>query len=400
MSSERILMASIALKHIEHLSVTIGPRGSTTAQEKAGHDYAQTVLADLGCNPRAETFQSGASVYLPFIIALALMLVAEAIFYLVGRTANASMGALAALVLGIILSVSIALELTLRDNPLRWFASTAPSQNVIGFSAPSGEVKRRVAVMAHVDSHRTPLFWRNRQTYQGYRLLTTLAIVSLLALDVIFAIGLFAFSAALLPISLVPAAIIAVALVVVIQAHASPYTAGANDNASGVGVMLALAEKMKSEPLANTEVWWVATGCEEVGAYGSADFVRQHGAQFKDGAVLVIDNIGGKDTDPVYLTSEGIALPIKYPAASLAVAQAVTAAHPELRSRPATEEGAYTDAAYALMAGLSTITLLGYTKDNWIPDWHNPTDVLANVDADAVDRTERLAWALLKKLDE
>src|SRR3989304_5056867 len=67
----------------------------------------------------------------PFILGLGAVLVAEALFWFVGATPNASAGALAAASLAIIATVSLVFEIWPADNPLRWFIPFAPSQNVI-----------------------------------------------------------------------------------------------------------------------------------------------------------------------------------------------------------------------------------------------------------------------------
>lgn len=400
-------MSTTALHHIEHLSTNIGPRGSTTDQEKAGHAYVQQALTEQGHQPRTETFLSGTSAYLPFILALIVVLLAEAIFYFAGITlspatgavANAGMGALAALALCAIATASAVLELLAQDNPLRWFLSAEPSQNVIAVTPAQGEAKRRVAVIAHVDTHRTPLFWRTADSYRLFRIVMTLSLISLAVLNVLYLIGTFAPNPALYPISLVPAGIVLVALVMSVQAQFSPFTAGANDNASGVGVLLALAAKARQEPLANTEVWWVATGCEEVGAYGSADFVQRHAEALKGGAVLVVDSVGAAGTGPVYLTREGLLKPLSHSADLVALADQITADQPALGGSKCEVQNPYTDASPALAAGLRALAFVGYTRRGWIPNWHNPTDVFTAVDADAVDRTERFVWEMLQRLD-
>lgn len=51
---------------------------------------------------------------------------------------------------------------------------------------------------------------------------------------------------------------------------------GANDNASGVAMLLLLAEKMKRFPaLPPYDIWFVAFGAEELGLIGSQHWVRQ-----------------------------------------------------------------------------------------------------------------------------
>lgn len=49
-----------------------------------------------------------------------------------------------------------------------------------------------------------------------------------------------------------------------IEADRTPFTAGANDNASAVGLVLTLAEALVKQPLQHTRVWLACTGCEEV----------------------------------------------------------------------------------------------------------------------------------------
>jgi hypothetical protein len=393
-------MSDIALKHIEHLANAIGPRGSATPKEREGHEYVQQTLAALGGAARLESFPSVASIYVPLGLGLGLILVAEALYWLIGSTPNGVVGALAAALLNITATLALVLELLGKDNPLRWFTPMEISQNAIGVTPSANETKRKVAVLAHVDTHRTPLIWRSRRTFALYRALSVLELIGVLALCAIFIVSIFAPNETLRTASLIPAAIVALMLAILIQAHFTPYTPGANDNASGVGVLLALAARLKETPLSNTEVWWVATGCEEVNSYGSADFIRRHAGEFKGGAVIVVDNVAGKETGPVYLRSEGILIPLNYPAETLALADQIAAAHPELGARSRHMRGAATDGTPALNAGLDALSFVGYTRDGWIPNWHNLSDNFANVDPEAVDRAERFVWALLQKLDE
>jgi hypothetical protein len=394
-------MSSTALHHLEHLATTIGPRGSATPKEKEGHAYVQQVLTELGCNPRTETFPAAVSVYTPFMVALGVVLLAELIFYTLSLGPNANVGALAALILSGTATACAVLELLRRDNPLRWFLPVEPSQNVVGVTpAANGEPKRRVAVLAHVDTHRTPLFWRTPTTYLVYRGIMIASLISLAVLNVIFLVSVFVPGLNLHPISLIPAAVVLVAFAMVTQAHFTPFTAGANDNASGVGVLLALAEKLKSEPLANTEVWWVATGCEEVGAYGSDDFIRQHGEQFREGAVISVDNVAGRGTHLAYIQSEGILKPVSFPAAMLTLAEQIAKEQPTLGARPLATLSAYTDATPALEQNIPALSFISVTESGWLPNWHNPNDVFAEVDAEAVDRAEQFIWAVLQRLDQ
>ena len=41
--------AEAVLKHVEHLAGAIGPRASSSAGERVGHDYVRKTLEEIGC---------------------------------------------------------------------------------------------------------------------------------------------------------------------------------------------------------------------------------------------------------------------------------------------------------------------------------------------------------------
>ena len=191
-----------------------------------------------------------------------------------------------------------------------------------------------------------------------------------------------------------------VATVLILLAERSPHTWGANDNASGVGFILAMAERLKEEPLPFTEVWLVVVGCEEVGADGSMDFVHRHKAELADAAFLIIDGIGAERSMPYYLTRETLLRPLKYPEESLKIVREVAAEHPELDVRPFDMKGAYTDGSPVLMAGLKCLAVVNHDPSGWIPNWHQPSDNLDHIDPKVLERTELFIWDIIKKLTQ
>jgi Zn-dependent M28 family amino/carboxypeptidase len=54
------------------------------------------------------------------------------------------------------------------------------------------------------------------------------------------------------------------------------YFPGANDNASGVAMMLSIAKEIQGQPLPNHNVLFIAFAGEEIGLEGSSFFVNQH----------------------------------------------------------------------------------------------------------------------------
>ncbi len=233
-----------------------------------------------------------------------LILLAEGLFFLSG------LWIIVAAVLTGIVMISALLDLGfISNNPLRWVLPTYQSRNVYAIAPPDHEVRGKLVVISHVDTHRTPWIWTSPATYKIYRLLSTLGIVAFLSCFLIYTISIFAPSKTLLLLSLIPTVIVLTILFMVVQAERSPHTCGANDNASGVGFVLSMAERLKEEPLPFTEVWLVVVGCEEVGADGSMDFVHRHKAELADAAFLIIDGIGAEGSIPYYMPGRHFCAP-------------------------------------------------------------------------------------------
>src|SRR5690554_82285 len=137
------------------------------------------------------------------------------------------------------------------------------------------------------------------------------------------------------------------------QPDTTPYTAGANDNASGVGVLLNLGERLARQPLAHTEVWLLASGCEEVGSVGAQAFVEAHGEALEGelgGALGVsIDNVGGRGAGVCYTSVEGMVFPLRPSPELFGLAEELRVAHPELNAYPRPYTTLHTDAT-CLMA--------------------------------------------------
>jgi hypothetical protein len=383
-----------AMDHIQHLSVRIGPRGSTTRQETEAAQYAANFLLAAGLNPTIEPFTSARSAWYPYALFCAVALAGELLFWFAG-----GWGAAGALALTVIALVSVLLELAFRTNPLRWLLPTALSQNTWVRILPSEEVRERVVLLGHLDSHRTPMAFSTDRWLKIFGLLVPGALVCSLILALIFGIGTFALTPTLKWISLPFALVLLAVLGVTLQADLTPYTAGANDNASGAAVVLDLALRLKAEPLAHTAVWAVLSGCEEVGCYGAAAFARGHQWELERPAWISVDSVGGSGAGPAYLTQETFLLTCKSDTQLLELAEGVAAQHPGLDAYAHGFKGAYTEGAIGAKHGFRVLTLVGHRRDGVLPEWHRPTDVIANVDPETVQRTELFLWELLQELD-
>jgi len=381
-------------RHVDHLARVIGARGSTTPAEARAADYARQTLERAGLAPQVESFNSVTSAWWPFSLATALTLVAVALYPLAGRVT-----AVISLVIIAAAATSALREVNMGWSPLRLLLPRRPSRNVWAPVPAAGDRRHRVAVIGHLDTHRTPLLFSSLGWQQVMHIVVPAGFVAMVALVALFVAGAFLQMRALYLASLAPAALVALVLLLTVQADLTPYTPGANDNATGAGLVLALAESLAAQPLANTEVWLVATGCEEVGCYGAIDFYRRHRDDLRDAVVLVVDTVGGPGSGPCYLRSEGMLLPHRYDAGLLALADAIAAGRPELGaySRKMTE--AYTEGLPALQAGLRPLTLCGFTPGGVLPNWHQPSDTVENIDLGALARNYAFVRELLQRID-
>jgi hypothetical protein len=387
-------LAARALEHVRHLSVDIGPRGSTTTAEAAAAAYAWGVLDKLGLSPRMQRFTSGTSQWRPFALAITLTLLAVAVYPLADRAT-----AILATVLAATTLLSAYLELNFTTNPVRWLLPKRPSQNVWTVIPAAHTPARRLVLTGHLDTHRTPFVFRTPFHLSVFRVLVAATFASMTALVILYIAGSILQSHIIYIISLAPAVLLILGLIMTIQPDMTPYTPGANDNASGAAIVLTLAERLKDEPLANTEVWTVNSGCEEVGCYGAIAFLRQHREELGDAYFIALDSLAGPGSGPCYITREGMTKPYRSDPTLVALADQIAADRPELGAYSNVMPLGFTEGAVGIKNGLPSLTFVNLRPDSVLPYWHRPDDIFENVDADVLARTQAFLWELLQRID-
>jgi hypothetical protein len=379
-------------QHIHVLAGEIGPRGSTTDGERRGHEYCRQALAAQGLDAKVESFRSAKSVFHPFIIVSVLMLLAYALYPLAGRWSAA---AAALIALGTF--VSALLELSLRDNPLRRLVPKGASQNVVAALPPQGETKQDLVLIGHVDSQHTPLIFSSPGWLSTYKVFSTLALVSFAAMTLLYLLGVFTQWSWVWPLSGLAAFFGVLLLAMCWQAVSTPFTAGANDNATAAGLVLALGDHLRLKPLQHTRLWLVCTGSEEALHDGAIDFFRRHKGELVDPKTLVFEALGC--AGPSWLTGEGIVLPITPDAGLVKLAQAVAKEYPELKAYPSRISGGVTEMSDSIRAGVPAITLMGLTRQNALPHWHQPGDTVDKIDPEALRVNYAFAWHFIQAFD-
>ncbi len=380
------------LSHIRALAVDIGSRGPTRPGERQGALYARAQFEKMGLQPAWETFRSARSIFHPHLLGSSLMLLAFLLFPLGGKVT-----AVLAALLSILALACEVLELGFRDNLFRRIVPKGESQNVFAVIPPAGEHLRDLVLVGHLDSQRTPIIFKTRRWVKAYDRFTTVAFASFILQSVLFSLAVF-FSIPWAWYASLPAALCAILLAAMcLQAEATPFTAGANDNASAVGLVLALAGEFAARPLQHTRLWAVCTGCEEVQHYGMIDFYRRHLPDLKNPTALVFEMLGC--ASPAWLTREGIIVPFKADPDLVRLAERLSAGHPEWDAHPVTISGGNTEMADALRCKIPAITLTGMTREGVSPYWHQKEDTFDKMDTEVLTRAWDFTWTYVKALD-
>ena len=381
------------LAHIRALAVDIGPRGPTREGERQAAEYARRQFEKMGLRPVCENFPSARSIFTPHLLASAFMLLAFLLYPLAGSL-TAGLSAL----ISIVALVSELLELGFRDNLFRRLVPKGQSQNIFAAIPPASEHRGDLILVGHLDTQRTPLIFKSPGWVKAYDRFTTLTFITFLAQAILYIFGVFT-SWAWIWYATIPAAVCAVLLAAMcIQAEMTPFTAGANDNASAVGMVLTLANEIAQRPLQHTRLYAVCTGCEEVQHYGMIDFYTRHRAELKSPKSIVFEMLGC--SGPALLTREGIVVPFKADPNLVEKVEQLSAEHPEWGAYSAAISGGNTEMADGMRFKVPSITIFGISRDGVSPYWHQREDTFDKMNPSVMEKTWQLTWALVKSLDE
>jgi len=390
------------LQHIRVLAEDIGPRGSTTETERQAAGYCEQVLSGLGLEPRVEAFQSATTLFGFHLLNATAMLVSVLVYPMAGR-----IGAALALILSVICMSSLSLELLFKNNPIRRLLPRRLSRNVMATIPPSGEHKRDIILVGHVDTNHSSIIFRNPKTIYAWRVFSSICAVSFYLQIILYGIGLVTQAPILWPWLALPTAISAVIMIAfMVEGELAPFSKGANDNATGAGLVLTLGEQLANTPLQHSRVWLVCTGCEEVKHYGVIDFYRRHLDELVNPRAVVFEMLGRDN--PGYLVRESTInlFTIHASPELVTLAASVAKQHPELHAHPTRAAGGHTEMADAIRFGVPAITIAGiaenatgYNYDGPNLYWHHKDDTLDNLIPDKLDRSYAYVWELVKTID-
>jgi len=363
----------------------IGPRRPTSLGEARAAAYLDGRLRRAGLRVSADPFRAPRSAGAAGPLLALPALISVALYY------RLPLPSLALALWGLALAIVL----------LWWpdavvLARKRPSQNVIATRASSSAPRRRVVLLASLDS--PPEMSRlvrlladdvrpeiGRATAYGLlALLALLALPSDLSFELRRALWLAQF---------VPTAYLLLLAVVDLWLLRAPTTPGAISHAGAVAVLLASAEELNA--LERTELWAVALGATGSGA-GLADFLRRYPF---DRETLFVEIAGIGAGNLSYVTREGVLRERPADARLLQLAAAADAADPLIDAEPRAYRRERTIGARLLRAGRRALTITCLDTDGETPHRGSLDDTPAAIDAPMLDRAMRLVAGLVRQID-
>jgi Iap family predicted aminopeptidase len=172
---------------------------------------------------------------------------------------------------------------------------------------------------------------------------------------------------------------------------------GANDNLSGVAVLVALAESLQRRPVDGLRVILLSAGAEEALQEGIRGFARRHFGSLPRERTwfLNLDTVGSGNL--VLLDAEG---PLRMEPYDTGFGDLVAdrAAELGITVRRGLRSRNSTDGVVPNRHGYPTACLVSIDDEMLLPHYHLPTDLPEHVDYDCVADAARLTEAIAREL--
>lgn len=383
------------MQHLRELSVNIGPRGPTSQNEKKASIYIEQTMKSAGMIVNSERFESTTSFSWIVVTCVALFVIAAAIFPI-----NAPMAFLLDLVM-----VAIFLEEVRLKHVLSRLLPKGESRNIIGKIMPKNAPEKLVVLTGHYDSAK-PLPFFHPALVRYVDLIVVVASLSMALTTAFCGVGaLFQFFASMKMFSVYfwyasfpfVGYLGALAVCMAYGELFTKPTNGANDNASGISVILSIGEILSRKSLERTEVWCVASGCEEAGTVGMMRFLDKHAGTLKDGFVFSVDCVGIGNLR--YFVKEGLLKTIAVPEELVKLVSETACRNPELEASPMVLKYKASDSYPALSRGLKAIGIISVNEKNLPPNWHWGTDVYQNIEENVLKKAQKFLLEILRTID-
>jgi hypothetical protein len=373
------------------LAAEIGPRGACTPAEKKAAAYVQERFEGMGLETGVQEFRSITTYSWLYVIYLGVVAACGYLSkwypYYVAPVA-------------VVMAVLFALDLETFGVVSRVLPH-GTSRNVIARTG-SDDGKVRMVVVAHYDSARAALSFHPKLV-GNFRMSFSMMIGGIfataalaLANMIVYAAGGHTNLGVWIATAVVSTYLLFPLFIMIHREAAMDFTPGANDNASGVATMLALADKVSEQADDMPGVMFVATGAEEVGTAGMIEFLKVHGDSVKDSLIVNLDNLGTGHV--CYIDCEGMLLGHGSSPVLLWLSDRV-ARDKKLPVWRAGYRLLSTDATPALARGYQAMSVMAFDDEGRLPNWHWQTDTVDMIEIENIEAARAFLWNLARRIE-
>ncbi|MCS7010353.1 MAG: M28 family metallopeptidase [Anaerolineales bacterium] len=381
------------LEHMRVLCKELSPRTPAGPGERKAAEYVAGVLHQMGIKDvMLHSYKGISTLGLPATIAALIGIFGFLLGWLGGKIGMWLGGAL------LFLSAYTIRNL-LRTVPpfFQPLITRREGRNVIATVPARQTPRKRIFILAHLDAN------KQRFTFppSNPALMKPMETASVLLMA--FA-GLSFWLQALLGWStffwfqVISLTILLIVLIGLLADEFQPTVEGANDNASAVVVALALAENLLSQPLLQSEVTFLFTGCEETGHHGLQAYLNEYRPSKKGTYWIDLELVGAGQL--CFATRHGISYLTEYEPSRemLELAEETARVHPSLGviGRPML---ILEEVSTLRNYGYSALCLMGYNQQGYLPHWHRLSDTMENIEPEMLKRTALFVWELLQTID-
>ena len=387
---------SEVVRTLNWLASLAATRLTGTADEKRVQQAIADRLAPHGFRVDWRPFRFPRHIYGSLAMHFALALI---------FTACAPFAPLIAAIGHLVVAYSFYSEAVLRKHVLRKLWPAVETQNLLLTSPARGVMRKRIVLLAHVDSAFTgwmfhppvlrliaapppaALPFLRKQLLLPWLCLIAIALLELSTL----AVASPSWIGALLSLPFWPVFLLNIEIVLRNQP-----VPGAADNLSGCAAQILLAEQWSRASEADVEVVFAFTGAEEAGTGGAAQLAKSAGWDPVNTEVLVLDTLSN---GTLHVLEEGELFRTEVPAALRdAVHEAARLTSLPIPADYIVPAGG-TDALPFLAKGFRAIALTCIDPAFHAPrHYHHPTDTAENIDPVQLEASMKLASQLLSTL--
>jgi len=195
----------------------------------------------------------------------------------------------------------------------------------------------------------------------------------------------------------VPTAMMLLGAAALADGRTSDFVPGANDNASGVALALVLTQRFGGR-LEHFDLAVLFTGAHEGLALGARGWARRHRRGFDKRSTIFLNLDAVGHGEPAFAIREGVMFPSSTNSTLIGICESLGDENSDSPPRRITR-AVPSDAAALRERGFPALTLTAVDEGGRNPHRHLPSDLAEAIDGRTLERSERLAAALIERID-